>query len=324
MAQRFLVTGCAGFIASQVCQMLLAEGHQVVGWDELNDAYDPRLKHWRLAQLRQYPGFSFAAIDVADRQTVDSEFPADVQAVINLAARAGVRASVADPAVYYRANCLGTLVLLELCRRQGVSKFVLASTSSLYGAHNPVPYREDADTNRPLSPYAASKKAAETLAYTYHYLHGIDVTILRYFTVYGPAGRPDMSIFRFVRQIAEGEPIVVYGDGNQRRDFTFVEDIARGTIAGLQKMGYEIINLGGDRSVTLSEVIDQICHLLGKEAQVIRQPPHPADVPATWADINKARRLLHWQPEVPLEEGLRRSVEWYLANREVMRTIQLG
>lgn len=324
MAQRFLVTGCAGFIASRVCQMLLEEGQQVVGWDELNDAYDPRLKHWRLAQLRQYPGFSFAAIDVADRPTVESEFPADVRAVINLAARAGVRASVADPAVYYRANCLGTLVLLEMCRRLGVSKFVLASTSSLYGAHNPVPYCEDADTNRPLSPYAASKKAAETLAYTYHYLHGIDVTILRYFTVYGPAGRPDMSIFRFVRQIAEGEPIVVYGDGNQRRDFTFVDDIARGTIAGLQGMGYEIINLGGDRSVTLNEVIDQICHLLGKEAEVIRRPPHPADVPATWADVNKARRLLHWQPEVPLEEGLRRSVEWYLANREVMRTIQLG
>lgn len=333
----YLVTGCAGFIASRVCEMLLEAGHEVVGWDEMNDAYDRRLKEWRLTQLRRFPQFHFEQIDISDARQAETAFgrlvagppggPADARppaAVINLAARAGVRASVLDPAVYYRANCTGTLVLLELCRRYGIKKFILASTSSLYGAHNPVPYREDADTDRPLSPYAASKKAAETLAYTYHYLHGIDVTVLRYFTVYGPAGRPDMSIFRFVKQITEGEPIVVYGDGTQRRDFTYVDDIARGTIAALRPLGYEIINLGGDRSVELNHVIRLISENLGRRPQIEYRPAHPADVPATWADIRKARRLLDWAPTVPLEEGLRRCVEWYLSHREAMRTIRLG
>ena len=211
-----------------------------------------------------------------------------------------------------------------MCRRFGVSKFLLASTSSLYGKHNPVPYREDADTNRPLSPYAASKKAAETLAFTYHHLHGIDVSIPRYFTVYGPAGRPDMSIFRFIRRIAEGEPIVVFGDGTQSRDFTFVDDIARGTIAALRPLGYEVINLGGDRPVRLSAIIDQIAGLGRGKPQIDYRPAHPADVPATWADISKAGRLLGWSPEVPIEEGLRRSVEWYRENRATVLPLDLG
>jgi len=212
MSSRYLVTGCAGFIGSKVAEMLLDAGHSVAGVDNLNDAYDPRLKHWRLERLAAQPAFRFHPIDITDRRALAGLFEADAQAtggakieqcpyaaVFNLAARAGVRPSVVNPWVYYQANCEGTLNLLEMCRQYGVKKFLLASTSSLYGAHNPVPYREDADTSRPLSPYAASKKAAETLAYTYHYLHGIDVSIVRYFTVYGPAGRPDMSIFRFIR-----------------------------------------------------------------------------------------------------------------------------
>ncbi|MGQ9505681.1 MAG: NAD-dependent epimerase/dehydratase family protein [Thermogutta sp.] len=324
MPNRYLVTGCAGFIASRVCEMLLDEGHEIIGWDELNDAYDPRLKDWRLERLAARQRFSFSRIDVADRQAVEEAFPDGVAAVINLAARAGVRASVANPEVYYRANCLGTLVLLEACRRRNVKKFLLASTSSLYGAHNPVPYREDADTNRPLSPYAASKKAAETLAYTYHYLHGLDISIVRYFTVYGPAGRPDMSIFRFIRQTAEDEPITVFGDGSQSRDFTYVDDIARGTIAALRPLGYEVVNLGGDRSVSLNKVISEISRLLGKEPKIQYQPPHPADVPTTWADITKARTILGWTPHIPIEEGLQRCVQWYLDNRETMRTIRLS
>lgn len=324
MPNRYLVTGCAGFIASRVCEMLLDKGHEIIGWDELNDAYDPRLKEWRLAKLRHYPRFSFCRLDVADHQAVDKAFPDSITAVINLAARAGVRASVANPEVYYRANCLGTLVLLEASRRRNVKKFLLASTSSLYGAHNPVPYREDADTNRPLSPYAASKKAAEILAYTYHYLHSLDISIVRYFTVYGPAGRPDMSIFRFIRQIAEDEPITVFGDGTQSRDFTYVDDIARGTIAALRPLGYEVVNLGGDRSVSLNKVISEIARLLGKEPKIHYQPPHPADVPTTWADITKARTILGWNPHTPIEEGLQRCVQWYLDNRETMRTIRLS
>ncbi len=329
MTERYLLTGCAGFIASKVADLLLAAGHAVVGVDNLNDAYDPRLKQWRLAQLQPRKNFRFLQLDITDRAALGpifelSEGKPPFAAVVNLAARAGVRPSVTNPWVYYEANCTGTLNLLEMCRRSGVRKFLLASTSSLYGRHNQAPYREDADTNRPLSPYAASKKAAETLAFSYHHLHGLDVSIPRYFTVYGPAGRPDMSVFRFIRRIAEGEPIVVFGDGTQSRDFTFVDDIARGTVAAIRPLGYEVVNLGGDRVVTLRAVIDEIAALLGKQPQIEYRPAHPADVPTTWADVSKAARLLDWRPEVPIEEGLRRSVEWYRANRQLACALELG
>ncbi len=333
----YLVTGCAGFIASKVVERLLAAGHEVVGLDNLNHAYDPRLKQWRLERLQNREGFHFHPIDITDRSALEGLFQSAAErrngteqtavpfaAVVNLAARAGVRPSVENPWVYYQANCDGTLNLLDLCRRFGVKKFLLASTSSLYGAHNPLPYSEDADTNRPLSPYAASKKAAETLAYTYHYLHGIDVSIVRYFTVYGPAGRPDMSIFRFIRWIDQGEPLVLYGDGSQQRDFTYVDDIARGTIAALAPCGYEVINLGGDRPVAMTTIIEQIAALLGKRPVLDRRPAHPADVPATWANIAKANRLLGWSPEISIEEGLRRTVDWYRENRSLALALDLG
>ena len=334
MSKRYLVTGCAGFIGSRVAELLLEAGHRVVGIDNLNDAYDQRLKHWRLEQLEQQgqleqrADFHFHQLNIADRNDLDLLFkdaePKPFDAVINLAARAGVRTSVEDPWAYQRTNSTGTLNLLDQCRRSGVKKFLLASTSSLYGTHNPVPYTEDADTNQPLSPYAASKKAAEAMAYTYHYLHGIDVSVMRYFTVYGPAGRPDMSVFRFVRRIAEGESIVVFGDGTQSRDFTFIDDIARGTIAALRPLGYEIINLGGDQPVELSSVISQIGALLGKEPQIEYQPAHPADVPATWANVQKAHELLDWSPQVGIEEGLRRSLQWYRDNRQMILPLELG
>ena len=243
--------------------------------------------------------------------------------MINLAARAGVRPSVDNPWVYFQTNADGTLNLLDLCRRFGVKKFVLASTSSLYGSHNAVPFREDDDTNRPLSPYAASKKAAEAIAYTYHHLHHIDVSVLRYFTVYGPAGRPDMSVFRFVRQIAEGEPLTVYGDGSQSRDFTYVEDIARGTIAATSPFGFEVFNLGGDRPVELNAVISHIAALLGRQPKTVWRPPHPADVLATWAAIDKAKSLLNWSPETTIDKGLKSCVEWYLENRDQARSIRV-
>jgi nucleoside-diphosphate-sugar epimerase len=337
MTKRYLVTGCAGFIASRVTQLLLDAGHVVAGVDNLNDAYDPRLKHWRLARLQERKDFQFHQLDISNLDAVMPLFKSNAiaaddkaieekpySAVVNLAARAGVRQSLENPWVYYQANCTGTLNLLEMCRIFGVKKFLLASTSSLYGGHNRIPFHEDDDTNRPLSPYAASKKAAETLAYTYHYLYGLDISIPRYFTVYGPAGRPDMSIFRFIRRIAEGEPIVVFGDATQSRDFTFVDDIARGTIAALKPLGYEIINLGGDSPAVLSEIIDRISQLLGRKAIIDFQPLHCADVTATWADIGKAGKLLDWRPQVSVEEGLRRSVEWYRANRETILPIDLG
>ncbi|MHC4398484.1 MAG: NAD-dependent epimerase/dehydratase family protein [Planctomycetota bacterium] len=337
MSKRYLVTGCAGFIGARVTGLLLEGGHRVVGVDELNDAYDPRLKQWRLSTLEPHEGFRFHRLDVTDRAAMARLFEAgapspdagDIEqtpysAVINLAARAGVRPSVENPRLYFRTNCDGTLNLLELCRRFGVGKFLLASTSSLYGARKRLPYREEDDTDRPLSPYAASKKAAETLAHAYHHLHGLDVTVLRYFTVYGPAGRPDMSVFRFIRRMAEGEPIVVYGDGTQRRDFTYVDDVARGTVAALAPFGYEVINLGADRPVKISAIVAQIAELVGRRPVIRHRPAHRADVPATWADVSKARRLLGWSPEVSLQEGLTRSVQWYRDNRDVARPLDLG
>ncbi|MDI6777078.1 MAG: GDP-mannose 4,6-dehydratase [Syntrophales bacterium] len=319
----YLVTGCAGFIGWKVSEFLLADGHTVVGVDNLNDAYDVRLKQWRLDQIKDYPNFTFHCLDITDREGLRTSFnqQSEIQdpkfdAVINLAARAGVRQSVENPWVYFETNTTGTLNLLELCREFGVKKFVLASTSSLYGANNPRPFREDDNTNSPLSPYAASKKAAEALCYTYHYLYDIDVTVLRYFTVYGPAGRPDMSLFRFVQWISEGWPVVVYGDGRQSRDFTYVNDIARGTLAALKPMGYEVINLGSDEPIELNDAIRLVEELVEKKANIEYEPRHPADVMATWADIGKAERLLGWRPQTRLlEEGVTQSVSWNQENR---------
>jgi UDP-glucuronate 4-epimerase len=316
-----LVTGAAGFIASKVAERLLADGHSVVGVDNLNDAYDVRLKQWRLAELETRSGFEFHCLEITDRAALAELFKPGFDAVINLAARAGVRQSVADPWIYYQTNVIGTLTLLELCREFGVDKFVLSSTSSLYGKDNPMPFREDADTGRPLSPYAASKKAAEVLCYTYHYLHGLDVTVFRYFTVYGPAGRPDMSLFRFVQWISEGRPVVLYGDGRQSRDFTYVDDIARGTVAGLKPLGCEVINLGSDQPVVLLDAIRLVEELVGRKAILDSQPHHPADVLATWASIDRAERLLGWRPQVPFQTGVANLVAWYRQNREWARDL---
>lgn len=320
---RYLLTGAAGFIASKVAELLLADGHSVIGVDNMNNAYDIRLKQWRLDQIKDRANFSYHQFDICDRGALTELFRthAPFDAVINLAARAGVRQSVENPWVYIDTNTTGTLNLLELCREFDVKKFVLASTSSLYGANNPQPFREDANTNGPLSPYAASKKAAEVLCYTYHYLYQIDVTIFRYFTVYGPSGRPDMSLFRFVQWISEGRPVVVFGDGQQSRDFTYVDDIARGTIAGLKPVGYEIFNLGSDTPVVLMDAIRLVEKLVGKKANIVNKPAHPADVLATWADISKTNEHLGWQPQVSFNDGVKNLVDWYQANRSWAREI---
>lgn len=325
-AMAVLVTGCAGFIGSTVARALAKHGETVLGIDNLNDAYDPRLKHWRLEQLKGVKGFRFERLDITDRDAVDALVrAAKPSRILHLAARAGVRQSISDPWTYLDTNATGTLNVLEACRRNDVGRMLMASTSSLYGAHNPRPFREDADTSRPLSPYAASKKAAEAMAAAYSHLHGIDVAIPRYFTVYGPAGRPDMSMFRFIQWIAEGNPVLLYGDGSQERDFTFVDDIAAGSLAASEKAkGFQVYNLGSDRPVTLLAMIHEIERHLGKKARLEFRPVAQADVPKTWADITKARTELGWEPKTPFGEGVRRTVEWYLANRAWAKDVDLG
>jgi nucleoside-diphosphate-sugar epimerase len=322
---RYLVTGAAGFIAARVCELLLAAGHSVFGVDNLNDAYDPRMKSYRLERLKARAGFEFKRLDISDRDGVAAlagHGPFD--AVVNLAARAGVRASVLDPWVYLETNTTGTLNLLELCRHHAIPKLVLASTSSIYGDDAPLPTPETANSSTPLQPYAASKKGAEAMAHAYHSLYGIDVTVTRFFTVYGPAGRPDMSVFRFIRWIEEGEPLLLSGDGSQSRGYTYVDDIARGVILGLKPVGYEIINLGGHENVTMNELIGMIEKELGKKASIQPIPFPPADMLANLADVSKAGRLLGWEPQIGLEEGLARTVAWYREERAWASRLDVG
>lgn len=322
---RYLVTGAAGFIAARVSELLLAEGHTVFGVDNLNDAYDPRIKAYRLDRLKALPGFEFRRMDISDRAgtaALHTEGPFD--GVINLAARAGVRASVLDPWVYVDTNTTGTLNLLELCRHHNIPKFILASTSSIYGEDAPLPTPETANSSRPLQPYSASKKAAEAMAHAYHYLYGTDITVVRFFTVYGPAGRPDMSIYRFIRWILEGEKLRLNGDGTQSRGFTFVDDIARGVLLALKPVGYEIVNLGGHENITLNELIALIESETGKKAQIEYHPFPTADMRANLADVSKARALLGWSPEVGLEEGIKRTIAWYLQERDWAGKLEIG
>jgi len=315
----YLVTGAAGFIASRVSELLIEAGHTVTGIDNLNDAYDVRMKEYRLAKLDKLDGFKFLKLDISSWDSLSgSTWNNDHQfdAVINLAARAGVRTSVEDPWVYVDTNMTGTLNLLELSQRKGIPKFILASTSSIYGLNAPLPTPETADSSKPLQAYAASKKGAEAMTHAYHHLYGIDATVVRFFTVYGPAGRPDMSIFRFIRWVTEGEALRLNGDGTQSRGFTYIDDIARGVIQALKPVGYEVINLGGHEVITMNDLIAMIETRVGRKAIVNHHPFHSADMKANQADVSKAGALLGWEPSVSLEEGITRSIDWYNQNRE--------
>lgn len=312
----YFITGAAGFIASRVSEFLIRDGHTVVGVDNMNDAYDVRMKEYRLNNLQDLTGFTFHKLDIADRSILDIFKDQKFDAVINLAARAGVRTSVENPWVYLQSNITGVLNMLELCRLTGTKKFLMASTSSIYGADPPYPTPESASSDRPLQPYAASKKGAEALCHAYHYLHDLDISVVRYFTVYGPAGRPDLALFRFTQWISEGRPVQVYGDGEQSRGFTYLDDIARGTIQALKPLGYEIINLGGHEVITINDLIALIEDVVGKKAIVEYGPAVQADMRSNWADVTKAKELLGWEPDYDLRRGVKALVDWYNAERE--------
>lgn len=323
MSKFFLITGAAGFIGSRTAQILLEQKYKIVAIDNLNDYYDIRIKKFRLSLLKQDKNFIFYEGDIEDKPFLTDIFKKySISTVINLAARAGVRYSITNPFIYASTNYYGSLNLLDIMRENNISKYVMASTSSIY-AGSKVPYKEESSVNLPISPYAASKKAAELIAYTYYHQFKIDVSIVRYFTVYGPAGRPDMSILRFIKWVDEEKPIVLYGDGTQSRDFTYIDDIARGTIAASEKdVGYEIINLGGGKNpISINTLIAKIELLLNKSAVINQKPFHSADVHSTWADITKAKNILDWEPQISLDEGLEKTVKWYLKNKPWLKDI---
>ncbi|GHT33628.1 NAD-dependent epimerase [Endomicrobiia bacterium] len=318
-----LVTGAAGFIGSKVCELLATSGEDVVGIDNINNYYDVKVKKYRLDGLKKLKNIKFYKVDIEIKKDIEKILNEHkCKAIINLAARAGVRYSMENPFTCVSTNIMGTLNLLDIARENKIKKFILASTSSLYAGQK-MPFVESLAVNTPISPYAASKKGAEAMCYSYHYLYGIDVSVLRYFTVYGPAGRPDMSVIRFIKWIDEEKPIELFGDGSQTRDFTYVEDIAIGTIKALKKVGFEVVNLGGNKPYKLSYMINLIEKNLNKLANYDYKPFCKADIVATWANIDKANKLLQWTPKVSLEQGIGKTVEWYLENKYWFKNVTL-
>jgi UDP-glucuronate 4-epimerase len=317
---KFLVTGGAGFIGSHVCDALLEAGHAVWAFDDLNPFYAPDLKQGNLREIQSSgKPFTFVDGDITDRAAVDRLFSTTAfDQVIHLAARAGVRPSLEAPALYQRVNVEGTVNLLEAARQTGVKKLILASSSSVYGVNASVPFSERDPIFSPISPYAASKLACEALGHVYHHLYGLDVVMLRFFTVYGPRQRPDLAIRKFATLIDAGRPIPVFGDGSTARDYTYITDIVDGVMACTREaFGFEVFNLGESQVVRLSRLIEILESALGKTAVIERRPPQPGDVPITFADVSKARARLGYQPRVDIETGIGLFVAWLKQNRPV-------
>lgn len=313
-----LVTGGAGFIGSHLTDRLLADGREVVVLDSFDAFYDPGAKRRNLEAASGNARFHLVAGDIRDAAAVEAAFDAaQVEAAIHLAARAGVRPSIADPALYASVNLDGTVRLLEACRRHGVRRFLFGSSSSVYGNNEKTPFSEDDPVDRPISPYAATKRAGELLAHTYHHLFGMDVACLRFFTVFGPRQRPDLAIRKFAELMDAGREIPVFGDGTTRRDYTYVDDIVRGILAALGRVsGFHIWNLGGAKPVVLNDVVAGLAKRLGREPRVKRLPPQAGDVERTWADVSKARRDLDWEPQTGFDAGMDAFVAWFRTERQ--------
>ncbi len=314
----FLVTGGAGFIGSHVCERLLNSGHAVWAFDDLNDFYDPQLKRRNIREIQSLAKpFEFVQGDLTDRAAVDELFATvKYDQVIHLAARAGVRPSLEEPALYQRVNVEGTVNVLEAARQAGVKKIIIASSSSVYGVNSKVPFSESDPIFSAISPYAASKLACEALGHVYHHVYGMDVAMLRFFTVYGPRQRPDLAIHKFAKLISAEKPIPVFGDGSTARDYTYVTDIVDGVMACTQReFGYEIFNLGESQTVKLSRLIELLETALGKRAIIERQPTQPGDVPITFADISKACAQLGYNPRVKIEQGIALFIDWLRGNK---------
>ncbi len=308
---KILVTGAAGFIGSHLTERLLKEGHAVTGVDSFDAFYDPQIKRRNIAGALEHPSFNLVEADIRDQAAMDKAIGEDVDAIVHLAARAGVRPSIEQPALYTDVNINGTVVLLEIARLRGIKKFVFASSSSVYGNNKKVPFSEDDNVDFPISPYAATKKAGELICHTYHHLYDIGMTCLRFFTVYGPRQRPDLAIHKFARLIEAGEPIPVYGDGSMRRDFTYIDDIINGVVAAIDRCsGYQIYNLGESRPICVSDLIAEIEKALGKQAVKNHLSVQPGDVNQTYADVAKAQRDLDYSPATHINQGLAEFVAW--------------
>jgi len=314
-----LVTGGAGFIGSHLCERLLSNKVHVICLDNFDSFYDPDIK------IKNAEGMTKKFQDLFELVTGDIRNPDhlkgifqknQVDFVIHLAARAGVRPSIADPLLYQDVNIRGTIVLLEACKEHGINNFIFASSSSVYGENQRVPFTEKDLDIQPISPYGATKRAGELICYSYHHLDGMNIACLRIFTAYGPRQRPEMAIHKFTRLIDQGEKIPIYGDGSSRRDYTYIDDLIEGILAVIpHHKGFEIYNLGGSQTTSLIELIKLIEGALGKKANIERLEPQPGDVSVTYADVTKAKRMLKYQPKIKMEEGIKRFVEWYQKER---------
>jgi UDP-glucuronate 4-epimerase len=312
---KVLITGAAGFIGSHLCERLLDDGWKIVGVDNFDDFYDPQIKRRNIADCLKNKNFHLVEADIRDRAAMDDTAGKDIDIIVHLAARAGVRPSIAQPLLYADVNVNGTMALLEAAKKHKVGKFIFGSSSSVYGNNEKVPFSEDDNVDFPISPYAATKKAGELICHTYHHLYGISVTCLRYFTVYGPRQRPDLAIHKFARLMEQGKPISIYGDGTMSRDFTYIDDIIDGTVEAMEKCaGFNIYNLGESRPITVNDLVAAIEKALGKKAIKEYVPPQPGDVERTYADVTKAINELGYNPSTDITDGLARFVSWLREN----------